>query len=1046
MGIRSINTWLIKSLQPLCHKMGMGRGNILVYLVVVILIFGVLGVTMVSLFSTSISSSATTNYDRRAFFLYESGLRYAASELINNTPDFSSATIDTLNATAYNLSPSGTFRLRVFGQRFESESLLNPGAAGNSLNLRVEKGEIPDDYTVPTEAPRISVVNYNYFSSPTGDASAEISGFSRTDNTHFSLTIADSLVIGRGELVSFAAPSRSNLDQNGITAGGELFLEPQAGNILPINSGAVEIDRNLYFYRKWVPESGYVKLVGLQSPDNKFPLDVARDTYVLLSPQNYAVLPEGRSGEVTYGWKWDPKFVGNLHELTLQPLSRKPDIEFAEEENLPSILDLNVSPINSSFIGVDNTQKSIVISGSSGFGSVLFDDTRPIGGRTNFCVADTIPEDGFNRTGCLFERGIRVFFILDFNYQNLTNNNADGLTFSIINGTLNDSNSVGGDFQLSELLAYAGDSRLDNNSTPTFLDGSGEGIEPPKMAVEFDGRSNNATLSICSNATTVNVNTRNDPTTDAVHYVFWGKNTSIDAPCRNNNKTYDDNRHDFIERKWLFNTYLNAPVRSSPAIDPSDGTIYFGTGDPGTLGEARIYALDSNGTPKPGWPYNPPDEGDDDVEGDPVLDSSRNVYIGSDANFVFRFDQGRSPSPPEWPDPVTPNLNGQVEGRPAIFGNRVYVNTEGSFFAFDKDSGTEIWRRDIGNSTSFQLSSPIVTPGGTIYVGSMNGNLYSISSSGSVNFVFSTTGPILATPVRNPSSGDIYVAVRGILYSVSSGGAIYTFDAGGAEIVATPAIAGTTVYVGSTNGTLYAIDTNTRALKWRYPATGNLASILSSPFIDPEGAIVFGASDGHLYAVQDKGTRGELFWNFPETGNIGAVESSPARDVNSGIIYFGSDDGHLYAVEPAFSNPRNLKNPYLNSTEIGATVGDTDNWLKGGPWAVRMEITRNKDVPNANGNYDYTLRTWMRQCNTNCTNVLGTFYQDTRVEYQYARSGVRVLEQLIELSPEDHSRFSRFIFGFTSATSVSQSISIERFQLSFIRPNDPIISSDPSWP
>ena len=1029
------------------------QGSILVYIVLTMVIFGILGVTMVSLFSTSISSSATQNDTRRAFYLYEAGLRYAVSELLNNIPDFSVATINTLNTTtAYKLTPSESFKLKVFGQQFLSQSLLSPGAAGNDLNLRVEKGELPDDFTVYTGSPRISVVNRNYFDIPTGASSAEITAFSRTDSTHFSVTIADDLVIGRGEPVSFAVLSRNDLDQNGINADESLFLEPQANQILPVKSGAVEINQNLYFYREWVLDSGYVKLVGLQSPENKFPLDVPRDTYVLLSPQNYAILPEGRSGDVTYGGKWDPRYVWNLHELT--PLSRKPDIDFSEEPTLSDVLDLNVSPINSSYISVDDTLRSIVISGSSGFGSVFFDDTRPIGGRTNFCAADVVFEDGTNRTGCRFENGIRVFFIMNFNRLGATNDDADGLTFSVINGTLNDSGSVGGDFELSELLAYAGDSRLNNNPTPTFLDAGGEGIQAPKMALEFDGRSNNATLNICSNATTANLNTRNDPTTDAVQYVFWGKNTSIDAPCRDNNMTYDDNRHDFIGQRWRFpSTGSIPPVRSSPAIDAADGTIYFGSGNPNTTGEALIYALNPDGTNKSGWPYNPPDgsipdpsNNDDDVESDPVLDSSGNVYIGSDSNFLFSFNPGGTKRWPAGSPPLTSNLNGQVEGQPTIFGDRVYVNTEGNFYAFDKDSGALIWSIDIGNTTSLQLSSPIVTPGGTIYVGSMNGNFYSISSSGNANFVFSTAGPILATPVRDPNSGDIYVAVRGILYSVSAGGAICTFDAGGADIVAAPTIAGTTVYVGSTNGRLYAINTITRTLKWRYPATGNLVSILSSPFVDPEEAIVFGASDGHLYALQDKGTRGELFWNFPETGNIGAVESSPARNENNSIIYFGSDDGHLYAVEPAFSNPRNLKNPYLDSTGIGATVADTANWLKSGPWAVRMEITRNKDVPNANGNYDYTLKTWMRQCSANCTNVLGTFYQDTRVQYQYASAGVTVLEQPIELSAEDHARFNRFIFGFTSATSVSQSISIDRFQLSFIRPNDPIISSDPNWP
>jgi Tfp pilus assembly protein PilX len=55
------------------------KGNILVYLIVVILIFGVLGVSLVSMFTTATGSSATPNDAKRARFIAESGIRYALS-------------------------------------------------------------------------------------------------------------------------------------------------------------------------------------------------------------------------------------------------------------------------------------------------------------------------------------------------------------------------------------------------------------------------------------------------------------------------------------------------------------------------------------------------------------------------------------------------------------------------------------------------------------------------------------------------------------------------------------------------------------------------------------------------------------------------------------------------------------------------------------------------------------------------------------------------------------------------------------------------------
>jgi len=95
------------------------------------------------------------------------------------------------------------------------------------------------------------------------------------------------------------------------------------------------------------------------------------------------------------------------------------------------------------------------------------------------------------------------------------------------------------------------------------------------------------------------------------------------------------------------------------------------------------------------------------------------------------------------------------------------------------------------------------------------------------------------------------------------------------------------------------------------------------------------------------------------------------------------------------------------------------------------------------------LRLWMRQCaQADCNDILGTFFQDTRIEYDYAALPDLPLTQAIELSPSDHARFNRFLFGFTTATApgAAQTALIEHFNLSFIRPNDPVVTNDPAWP
>jgi Tfp pilus assembly protein PilX len=51
-------------------------GNVLIYVVVLMLIFGVLGVVMVSLFTSTTASTVTRNDSRRARYMAESGMRY----------------------------------------------------------------------------------------------------------------------------------------------------------------------------------------------------------------------------------------------------------------------------------------------------------------------------------------------------------------------------------------------------------------------------------------------------------------------------------------------------------------------------------------------------------------------------------------------------------------------------------------------------------------------------------------------------------------------------------------------------------------------------------------------------------------------------------------------------------------------------------------------------------------------------------------------------------------------------------------------------------
>lgn len=1064
------------------------QGNILVYVVLTMVIFGVLGVTMVSLFSTSISSSATQNDTRRAMYLSESGARYAMSEVL--AANFSKANITNLNNTVFNVGQAGSFELNIFSPWFEPESAIDlPQNFSDQIVLfDVTEGSVPNGFVdrIPAASPFLTLVNLDYIdmsglpkANPPPYAramvigAADVVGFPK--KVQFNLSDdsdGDGFVANTNETVSFAVKPFS--DQPNISLPGNLLIEPVAAKIFPARNGAFEINRRQFYYEKAIDHTSYVELTNINPVKNVSlnPLDAATTDDVILVNRNLAIVSEGTSGGVGFGNQMDyATSLVNIYDLDYTTL--KPDIAFDEETDLPAALSqVEQDPgVASVYDNPGNKYISLSASGGS-FGAVWFRDTRSIGGIRNFCQSG----------GCLFNIGFRAFFIM-----NLSGTDGDGFTFSILNRSNNDIGSIGGDINLSELLAYAGDSRIVSNPTfaSDFQDGrSGEGLLAPKMAVEFDGKKNNLSQTICLDSTTVNQGSRFDPDfsgsdRDVVQYVFWGRDSLINAPCRINpltgtNKTYDDNRHDTVSALWVYNS--RSTRLSSPAVDdrdPLDVRIYTGrssdnTGSP--LDNGRLIRL----SPSDGaevWTRNPDSisGNDDDIDSSPALDGSGDIYIGNDSALISRYN-------PSGTRVWVNTLDGNIEGKPFVsdIESRVYVVTDnGTLYSLRRDTGAVVWSFNIGPSAvDFDYtSSPVavydsaLAPGDNIiYVGSQDGSLYVVRDDGLTPFLVRQFSPpadsIRSTPAVNPVNGDVYFGSDdNNVYAVTAAGIGRWAVLTGGDVVSSPAVTGDgrTVYVGSNNGRLYIISLNADGTvnnTQTYPPSGDSAigAIQSSPTIASDGAVIFGSDDGHLYALN---TDRSLRWKYPALGSLGAaIRSKPAIGPD-GIIYFSAENGRLYAIDPAFNDPPNDPGLYLTPTQLQTDPTNsgsyTDNWLTEGPWAVRLEVQRSI-TPNASGKFEYTLKTWLKKCaDADCTNLVGTsFFQNTRFEYDWNAAGIIPMTQTIELSNTAtpppgqldfmHDRFDRFLFGFTSASSAAQTIEIRKFQLSFIRPNDPVVS------
>jgi outer membrane protein assembly factor BamB len=191
-------------------------------------------------------------------------------------------------------------------------------------------------------------------------------------------------------------------------------------------------------------------------------------------------------------------------------------------------------------------------------------------------------------------------------------------------------------------------------------------------------------------------------------------------------------------------------------------------------------------------------------------------------------------------------------------------------------------------------------------IGAWIGSLHAQEGSRAWPAPFTVGGFISSSPAVTDDGSTIYVGVE----AQTGGGRVFAITRDGARkwvtpdtlamgaVSSSPAIGPDgTVYVGSADGRLYALNGDTGAVRWRYNAD---SFISSSPAIGEDGTVYVGSGDGKLHAVIDNGSAGTARWVF----NAGTaaeptiIESSPAI-AGDGTIYVGAYNRFLFAVHPS---------------------------------------------------------------------------------------------------------------------------------------------------
>ncbi len=239
---------------------------------------------------------------------------------------------------------------------------------------------------------------------------------------------------------------------------------------------------------------------------------------------------------------------------------------------------------------------------------------------------------------------------------------------------------------------------------------------------------------------------------------------------------------------------------------------------------------------------------------------------------------------------------------PAVDATTVYATAldsgdtamPGRIAALDRNSGAVRWSKLLPSRSE---SSPLLD-GGRLYFGSENGTVYALSAStGAVIWTYHAPGAVKASPTL--SSGVLYFGdysghVQAIsertgrrLWISASEGALL----GSGTFYSTPAVIYGRVFLGNTDGRVYAYDARTGALDWAVQTGAYVyasPAVTNAPGIGP--TVYLGSYDGSFYAINAR--TGHVSWKFDPGGKISGSATIIGR-----IVYFSDLSYHrVYAL------------------------------------------------------------------------------------------------------------------------------------------------------
>lgn len=253
----------------------------------------------------------------------------------------------------------------------------------------------------------------------------------------------------------------------------------------------------------------------------------------------------------------------------------------------------------------------------------------------------------------------------------------------------------------------------------------------------------------------------------------------------------------------------------------------------------------------------------------PVIGQDGSLYLGNG----FRNFRSYTPDGTlKW----TYQTPASIAGSAALGADgSAYLGLTGRIIAVSS-VGTDKWASPFLFTPGSTPSPVIIDQGGTLYFGTDDRKVYAVNPDGTGRWSYATGGVIRYSCAVSPDGSTVYATSGdGSIYAINSSNGTLKWKTAAIFGVYNSAVAADgTVYVGSTNGKLYAFAPN-GTQKWTFQSQ---SKVTTAPAIAPDGTVYFGSQDTNLYALDPTG---HVKWRYRTAGPI---YSAPTLGADGSVI------------------------------------------------------------------------------------------------------------------------------------------------------------------